>query len=92
MYRRRVRRWSLDPREVFCRSGGGIGKRKGHPAVTTRRLTVSLVHLPTGVSVTGQNAVVRTRAEARAFEREQYQILFPILEAAVAKHLRIRGR
>jgi hypothetical protein len=92
--------WKLDPREVGEKTSGhssvsGFGKgptrHRGTPA--RRELTVSLVHLPTGIATVEKKAVGPfTRKRAREARARLYAELFPLLESEVARALHIPGR
>jgi len=92
--------WKLDPREVGERisgysnaSGFGRGPTRHTGTPARRELTVSLVHLPTGITTVEKKAIGPfTRKQAREARARLYAELFPLLENEVARALRIPGR
>jgi hypothetical protein len=89
--------WKLDPAEVTWGerglSGGVFTKgptRGGKPA--RREITLTLTHLPTGISVEQRAVGPFTRRQAREARARLWEELFPALEEKVARHLRAPGR
>jgi hypothetical protein len=86
-------RWSLNPEHVYVLNGGGYSKRKNHPNLTERAIELTLVHRATGIAISGSLVKERrSRTEAAKLREQLHQELFPKLEAAVARALRIAGR
>jgi hypothetical protein len=70
-------------------SGSSTGARRGG------RIEVTVIHKPTGISVTGEAPPVRggrTRAQAKAAKEDLTRRLRRELADEVATHLRIPGR
>lgn len=88
-----MKKWKLDEADVHVRGGGGYSKSHGHPAKTKRSVDVSLIHIPTGVSISKSTPMESMSRPAAAKIREKIRKeLMPELEELVAKHLRIPGR
>jgi len=89
--------WRLDCSEVnwgetgSTRGTGRSGKTRFSRPLRSRRM--KLTHLPTGIEVEGEVPEGRySKKELRELRAKVYAELFPLLEAKVAKHLRIPGR
>jgi hypothetical protein len=90
--------WKLDPSEVSWGTSGsssistgkGPTRYRGTPA--RKRLTLTLRHVPTGISVQAAEDGPFTRTQAKQAKQRLWVELFPRLEAEVAKALRIPGR
>ncbi len=99
--RKKKPKWKLDPREVGgYGTGGGRGKPQGGKWAKRPRADrgtswweMELVHMPTGVKVSG-NIPERaySKREMRDLHEKLYAKLFAILEKKVAAKLRIPGQ
>lgn len=91
--------WSLNPEDVAwgeTRASDASGVTKGptrHAGTPARReMTLTLTHVPTGISVEKRVRGPFTRKQAQAARDKLWAELFPELEAKVARHLHIPGR
>lgn len=84
--------WRLDPSEVeWGSTGRSSGRRKratrSSRAASITGATVTLWHLPTGLSVEGQIPEGHyTRTEMQRLKTGLYNELFPKLEELVSRH------
>jgi hypothetical protein len=88
-----MKKWSINEADVCQMGGGGYMKSHGHPTKTQRSVEVTLLHTPTGISVSQRSPLESMSRPAAAKMRAQLRReLLPKLEELVAKHLRIPGR
>jgi len=97
MERERKPAWSLNPAEVATSSQASTARRRGKAAqsraLDVTESTLKLLHLPTGIEVTGGvPAGHHSRAEMRRLRDDLHRRLFADLERLVARHLRVPGR
>lgn len=90
--------WKLDPAEVRWGTSGrssapftkGPTRHQGTPA--RDELTLSLIHVPTGIRVERKAVGPFTRKQAHDVKAQLWAELFPILESKVGAALHVRGR
>ncbi|WP_148090343.1 hypothetical protein [Acidovorax sp. FJL06] len=88
-----MKKWKINEADVCELGGGGSMKSHGHPTKTQRSVEVTLLHTPTGISVSQRSPLESMSRPAAAKMRAQLRMeLLPKLEELVAKHLRIPGR
>lgn len=89
--------WKLDPAEVtwgfYSSATSTRRKRRLSRELDSRAMEVKLVHVPTGIEVTGE--VPKGHYSKKAMQQRRHELfgdLFAELENRVARHLRIPGR
>jgi hypothetical protein len=88
-------KWSLNPEEVASSlsSSASTKGRQFNRRLQTRSCTLTLSHPTTGLQVTGEIPSGHySKKEMKQLRDDLYRKLFPLLEAKVAKHLRVPGR
>jgi protein subunit release factor A len=86
-------RWTLNPKEVCALPGGATSRSRGQAANTERTPSITLVHLPTGITVMQSAPKGQySRPEAQKIREEIRLKLMAELEQLVAKHLKVPGR
>lgn len=88
-----MKKWKINDGDVCQTGGGGYMKSHGHPTKTQRSVEITLLHKPTGISVSQRSPLESMSRHGAAKMRAQLRMeLLPKLEQLVAKHLRIPGR
>ena len=86
-------RFTLNPEDVCALPGGKTSKSGGQSALTERTPEMTLVHLPTGISVMRSAPTGKySRKDAQRIREEIRLSLLAELEQLVAKHLKVPGR
>ena len=87
--------WKLDPAEVTwgeMASSAGVSKGPARGGRARREITLTLTHLPTGISVEKRAIGPFTRRQKQEARARLWEELFTALEEKVARHRRAPGR